>query len=165
VGEHEVLLKSGGAELHREVVAVAGGDKVTVKVEGGPASAPAGGAGAGPAPADDTSPDRLWTWVAFGVGGAGVVGAVITGSMSMSRDSDRRDKCPDGQCPASLSGDADAVETLALATDVLIGVAAVGVAAGVALYFLEPDLVGNGEVSVAPTAWNDGAGLTLGGRF
>jgi hypothetical protein len=117
-----------------------------------------------PAEPED-EPRRVWTWVAFGVGGAAGVGAIITGSMALSKESDVRDKCSGGECPASLSGDFDSVEKLALTTDVLIGVAAAGVVAGTLLFFFEPDSESDVEVGIAPAAGAKSAGLLLTGRF
>jgi hypothetical protein len=94
------------------------------------------------------------------------VGAGITGGITLSRASDIKDACDGDDCPPSQADKLDNAKTLGTVTNVLIGVAAVGVVAGVVLYFVEPGL-GEDEpaVSVSPTASADGAGLVLGGRF
>jgi hypothetical protein len=167
LGKHEVTIELEGEKVHERVVKVAGGETVVVTVESGgmdiidqPWDQPGK-----PEQPEDDEPRRVWTWVAFGVGGAAGVGAIITGSLALKKEGDVRDKCTDGQCPASLSGDFDTVERLALTTDVLIGVAAAGIVAGTLLFFLEPGDEGEAEVAVAPAAGVDGAGLVLTGRF
>ena len=175
LGKHEVALEVEGEKVHERVIKVAGGETVVVTVESGgmdiidrPWDDPAD-PGDPDGPGDDKTPEdgpkRVWTWVAFGVGGAAGVGAIITGSMALSKESDVRDRCSGGECPASLSGDFDSVEKLALTTDILIGVAAAGVVAGTLLYFFEPDSEADVEVGVAPAVGGDAAGLVLTGRF
>jgi hypothetical protein len=89
----------------------------------------------------------------------------VTGGLALKKESDVRGKCEGKQCPAELADDFDTVETLALTTDVLIGVAAAGVIAGTLLYFFEPDEPAEVQVSAGPTATRGGAGLAIGGRF
>jgi len=168
-GEREVEVKHAGDELHREVVRVAGGAVIVVDVVvgGGPDESVGDG---GPATADEpVEPEqkpRLWTWVALGIGGAAVVGAAITGSMAASHAGDLDEACDGGACPEEEWDNLDQTRALATATNVMIGVAAVGVAAGVALFFIEPRLGESGEtIEVAPTASADSVGVMVGGRF
>jgi hypothetical protein len=175
IGEHVVVLKKSGNDIHKEKVTIAGGSKVEIKVEaGGPQSV--AGPAAEPRPAAEPTPkaeekpaeaQRLWTWVALGVGGAAVVGAAITGGLAVSQTSDIKDDCDGNVCPDSRQGDIDSAKTLGTTTDVLIAVGAVGVAAGVVLFFLEPGFreEDGAAVSFAPTVRPDGAGFSLQGRF
>ena len=174
LGEHEIQVKKGGEELHREIVKVAGGQRVVVKVEvggGGEAAAAAtapGDQGTAPAPATPEKPKRLWTWVAFGVGGAAAIGAGVTGGLSLSKANDIKGQCDGNACPASLKGERDTAQGLGYAADALIAVAGVGVAAGVVLFFMEPKWSEHGDAVevapvVAPTA--DGGAFALVGRF
>ncbi len=119
---------------------------------------------------DETeSPKRLWTWVAFGVGGGALIGSVITGSLAVSKKNDILDKCPNNECPASekdaIDDDRSTVRALGITTDVLIGTAIAGAAAGTLLFFFEPKLLSGNEISVGPTASGHGAGITLSGKF
>lgn len=160
LGEREVVIKRGVEAVHRERVRVAGGERVVVEVSGGEAEAE-------PEPLDaeeDDGPRRTWTWIAFGVGGAAALGAVITGSVATSRHSEVTGKCDGKDCDPELRSDADAVESLSLATDVLIGVAAAATVTGVVLYFTEPDEE-EPRVSVTPTALRHGGAVTITGRF
>jgi hypothetical protein len=172
LGEHEVAVKLGATELHREVVKVAGGQRVAVKV----APAPAADEGASiPSTQSTVSTDsaptdsapRVWTWVAAGIGGAGLVGAVVTGSLALNKKGEVTDQCDGKDCPLSLSDDFDAVERMNVATDVLIGVAAAGAVAAVVLFFVEPGLEEENAAAVTASLapLEGGAALTLGGRF
>jgi hypothetical protein len=180
LGEHEVLIKRGAVELHREMVKVAGGQRIAVTAK----------IGAGEEkPAADLSPDpsptsgrgeqeakgpgggevhRLWTWVAAGVGGAAAIAAGVTGGLSLSKANDVKDQCQDGTCPASQKDERDSALKLGYASDALIAVAGVGVAAGVVLFFMEPRWAKReSAVEVAPVAapTADGGAFALVGRF
>ena len=173
LGEHEVVIKRGVEVVHKERVRVAGGERVVVEVSVGEA----GAEGAAP-PADVTGeadegadalpaadePTRTWTWVAFGVGGAAALGAVITGSVATAKRKDVTGQCDGTDCDPSLRSEADQVESLSLATDVLVGMAAAAAVSGVILYFVEPDDA-ESEIAVAPTASANGGGLAVTGRF
>ncbi len=73
-----------------------------------------------------TSPLMIWGSVALGVGGAVVIGGVITGSLALSLNGTIEDECKksDGkrQCEESNRDDLDKRDTLALTTDILLGV-------------------------------------------
>jgi hypothetical protein len=166
LGRHEVSLERGSERLLTRVVKVAGGEEVVLTVAGDEA----GGGGtvpgdAEPEPVAEEGPRRVWTWVAFGIGAAAGIGAGVTGGLALKKEGEVRDQCTGKQCPSELSDDFDTVETLALTTDVLIGVAAAGVIAGTLLYFFEPDDEAEVQVSAAPAATPAGGGLVIGGRF
>ena len=216
LGEHEVKLARGADEVYREIVKVAGGQRVVVKAEIGghaeakdvpeapapaapvaapeiapkaaaetapapapeaaaetaPTPAPEAAAEAAPIPAPDAAPPaenpkRIWTWVAFGVGGAAAIGAAITGGIYISKSNDVKDQCSGSNCPSSVGDDLDSAKTLGNATTALIAVAGVGLAAGIVLYFVEPKWSDESAVEVAPVAapTADGAVLALVGRF
>jgi hypothetical protein len=125
--------------------------------EGGPTSEPA----------PERENKRVWTWVALGVGAAAGIGAGITGGLASNKKSTLDDNCPDKQCPPSQQKNLDSMKTLATVTDVLIGVAAAGVAAGIVLFIVEPGL-GDEEaaaVAVTPVVGPEGGGLAVAGRF
>jgi hypothetical protein len=170
MGEHVVVVRKAGVELHREKVTVAGGARVVVQVEDAkqpiPQPLPETGRGAQPPRKEEGegSPRRVWTWVAFGVGGAAAIGAAIAGGLTISAVSDLEVACDGNDCPPSEQDTIDSGQRAAMAANVLTGIAAAGIAAGVALYFFEPDLNGT-AVEIAPTASARGAGLVVGGRF
>jgi hypothetical protein len=169
LGDHEVMLKQGTGLLHREVVRIQGGKQTVLEVGGEGARHGGGEAEGGEQPVPGVAPEdpgqpRVWTWVALGVGGAAAIGAAVTGGMASSTMADLEDACPDSTCPATKQSDIDKGRNLALTTDVLIGVAAIGIVAGVVLFFVEPKM-GEKEVAVTPTASSNGGGLALTGRF
>ncbi len=168
LGEHEVLIKRGTEELHRETIKVAGGQKVVVDLEAGvaeethaPVDKPAV-----PDKEERDSPKRIWTWVALGVGGAAAVGAGITGGLTLGKAGDIEDDCGGSECPISQKSAVDDAKTLGNVTNVLIGVAAVGIAAGIVLFFVEPGLGGEKDkATVTPVAMSNGGGIVVTGRF
>jgi hypothetical protein len=184
LGEHEIQVKRAGAELHREIVKVAGGQSVVVEVE----VEAAGEKAAAAEKPEDLSPSRspagrgeqeakgpgggevhrLWTWVAAGVGGAAAIAAGVTGGLAISKTKDIKGQCDGNTCPGSLTDERDTAAALGNASTALVVVAGVGIAAGVVLFFMEPKWVKREravEVApvVAPTA--DGGTFALVGRF
>ncbi|MCP4674016.1 MAG: tetratricopeptide repeat protein [Deltaproteobacteria bacterium] len=172
VGRHDVLVKKGQEVLLKEAIRIAGGQEITLKVEvtSSPPSEPPSHP---PAPKEDQPRRRVWTWVAFGIGGAAGIGAVITGVLALKKDDKMWSQCgDDGTCfsyeyDGDFTNDRDALEALGLTTDILIGVAAAGVIAGTILYFVEPGGKKEKDESVAvlPSAFGSGAGLSVTGRF
>jgi hypothetical protein len=166
LGKHELLVKRGAREIHRELVRVGGGLTVTVEVsaredEELPDQEPDS------APVDEEKGGRVWAWVALGVGGAAAVGAGVTGGIATSMESDLEKQCDNGVCAEDRRDEIEKTRALATATDVLIGVAAAGVATGVLLFFLEPGSKEDegSRISVVPAATSRSAGLAVGGRF
>ncbi len=166
LGEHEVLIKQGTAELHRETIKVAGGQKVVVDLEAGASEEPAQDEPALLEEEDKDSPKRIWTWVALGVGGAAAIGAGITGGLTLGKAGDIEDDCGGSECPISQKNAVDDAKTLGNVTNVLIGVAAVGIAAGIVLFFVEPGLGDEKDTAiVTPVAMSNGGGIVVSGRF
>jgi hypothetical protein len=182
MGQHEVALRRGLDVVYSEKVRVVGGGRAEIDIskKAKPGSAAPVVAEPHPEPAKaavepkkesgestptKNEPQRVWTWVAFGVGGAGAVAASITGGLALSKAKDVDSKCNGNVCPTSAKDEADTADTLGWTTNALIGVAVLGVAAGVVLWFYEPDLASAKEVTVTPTAGTDAGGLVVSGRF
>jgi hypothetical protein len=166
LGEHEVVAKTGGEMIHRELVKVAGGEEVVVEIKSGTTHIePVGGEGEATAEGDGDGPKRIWTWVALGVGGACLVAGGAIGGAVMGKASDLEERCPDKQCPESEWEELDKADSMAMASNVLLGVGAAAVVAGVVLFFVEPGDEEEAAVSLTPTVGPQGAGLSLGGRF
>jgi hypothetical protein len=165
LGEHTIVIKKDGVELHREIVKVAGGQKVVVRVDAPEDGTPPPDVPPS-VPESEERPERVWTWVALGVGAAAGIGAGITGGVVLSRADRIKDDCSGNSCPPSVKDDLDSTRNLGYVTDVLIGVAAAGIATGIVLFFVEPG-TGDEDQSVAliPTASEHGGGLALTGRF
>jgi hypothetical protein len=166
IGKHEVVVIKGTTELLREVVRVAGGQRVRLQVQGEQGTdAVAGGAPDAAADGGEgEGPERIWTWVAFGVGGAAAIAGGVIGGVAVSRRKAlEEDECDDQHCFPSARDEGDTIERLNLTADVLFGVAAAGIVAGVVLYFVEPDE--DEQVALTPAVGRHGAGLVVGGRF
>ena len=86
-------------------------------------------------------------FVAFGVGGAGLVLGAVTGFLAMSKHSDLSNSCTNGNCPATSQSDVDSYHTMALLSTVGFVVAGVGAAAGVVLLVTQP------KSAPAQSAW------------
>lgn len=114
---------------------------------------------------------RFWTWIVGGVGVAGFAGAIVTGVIA-NNEQDRIDAiCPGGVCSPrdfeEMQERQDTVNKQQLATRILAGVGAVGVAAGITIFFVEPlfSTDNKTEVSLAPLLDGENAGMIIVGRF
>jgi len=154
---HELVVLKDKKEILRRQFSVWGGKGISIRAGEKPEEEEQ------PVQETEESPKRVWTWVAYGIGGAATLGAIITGSIALSRRADITPECNDNVCPDTLKDDADTVDALAITTDVFIGFAVAGAAAGTVLYFFEPEWFG--EVSVTPSAGSEHIGLAVGGRF
>jgi hypothetical protein len=167
LGEHEIRISRGTDEMYREIVTVAGGQRVTVSADNAHAVAAIDGTQpSGPPPRNE--PKRIWTWVAVGVGGVSAIAAAVTGGLAISGATDVKDKCDGKDCPLSVKDKARTVEALGNATNALVVVATVGIAAGVALWFLEPKWNRDERTAqvtpiAVPTA--NGGAIAVAGRF
>lgn len=95
---------------------------------------------ASPAPAKPPTRDtaRKATMVAgFGTAAVSVAAGSLTGILALSRAGSLKDACTsDGRCPSTSQSDLDAASTLGTVSNVMFGVAVVGLAVGTATYFL-----------------------------
>ncbi len=180
VGKHEIVVKQGQRELLREVVRIAGGQEVTLKVETGATTSAPMEAATEPQPVpppektprteEDKSGRRVWTWVALGIGGAAGIGAVVTGVMALKLDEKLWTECETGTCHSyQYDGDFEddkwSLKTLGITTDILIGVAAAGAVTATILFFVEPNIGSEKRVAASPVVFGDGGGLVVTGRF
>lgn len=163
-GSHLLQVSADGfkpAEVRFDVAEGASVDQpVTLDVDPN-AAQPAGTVAATPMPAaaggehPATSPGvsrvrAVLPWVAFGVGGAGLITGAIAGGVAMGKHSDISQKCTPDQNSCSYPGaDKDISSYHSVATISTVGfiVGGVGVAAGVVLLLTQPK-----AESVAPSA-------------
>jgi tetratricopeptide (TPR) repeat protein len=82
-----------------------------------------------PSPPLARGPNRAPAFIAFGVGGAAAIGAVVTGLVAKSKYDDADKKCKPN-CPDDT---VSSIQSMALVSDVLTGVAVVGVGVGAIL--------------------------------
>lgn len=158
-GHHTVRVTvDGGTHATREVD-LAEADAVRVEIAfGGPTSAepaaplPVSGA---PAPVPDATEATtkaglpVWSPVAFGVGGVGVVVGGITGAIALSRASSAKEHCTGNTCTREAEADIDASKSFGVISTGAFGVALVG--AGIGLVGLWSSPRKREAVTVTPT--------------
>jgi hypothetical protein len=149
-------------------------ENVTLEKDTSPvaaAPAPAPGGAAAPAPGGATSPapgatpagasataggeapppakKSILPWVAFGVGGAGLLLGGITGAVALGDHGTLADKCKNG-CPPDQKGTLDSYHTMGMLSTVGFIVAGLGAAAGVVLLVTQPKDTSGTESAPAP---------------
>lgn len=154
--EAKVVLKDGGQEA------------ITLTLEPGAAGTPVAGgpstpaatseantpppAAQPPSPPARTSSWRTGSYVALGVGGAGLVLGTVTGLLAMGKKSDLEKVCSGGHCPIASQGDIDSLGTMTTLSTVGFIVGGVGVASGVGLFVLSPKPGASTAVRVGPSS-------------
>jgi hypothetical protein len=101
-GKCEVRASAPGFEPESQTVALKEGEEqvVTLVLKKSPAG-PKPPSEEPPAPAEAPpreEPSRVPAWIAFGVGGAGLVVGSVTGILALGAHSDLNDQCPNGHC-------------------------------------------------------------------
>lgn len=94
-------------------------------------------------------PSKLPAYIAFGVGGAGLVLGAITGGVSLAQFGDVKSACgTDSKCPEARRGDVDTGKTLAHVSTAGFVLAGLGAAAGVTLLLVPIGGKGPGQTSM-----------------
>jgi hypothetical protein len=190
-GKHVVVARAGGREAKTEVDAL---ESRTVKVElllPAPQSdaavpsdvqldeTPAAAAVASTAipntpPAASSASVPLVTYVAGGVGVAGMLVGAVTGMMAVSHKNAAARDCVDGRCPPSTWDDLDSARSMAAVSTTGFVVGAVGLAIGTSFLLLhdEPSTARAvtpkarvSRLSVTPDLGPRGGSLSVSGRF
>jgi hypothetical protein len=106
-----------------------------------------------PAPSESppSGQKSILPWVAFGVGGAGLVVGGVTGVLAIGKHSDLSGPCSNGTCPQSSKSDLDSYHTLGTIATVGFVVAGVGAAAGVTLLLVQPKGAADAAPAQPPT--------------
>jgi hypothetical protein len=99
---------------------------------------PAPNAEAPPPPPPEAKRDRTLAYVAFGVGGAGLVFGAVTGALALGKHGDLADKCPNDRCPNALGDEVDSFRTMGTLSTIGFIVAGAGIAAGTVLWITAP---------------------------
>jgi hypothetical protein len=161
--EQQIVIRQGQKD---RVVAVSFAPAASEAVGPSPYATAAKGEGA-PEGADRMGPGplRLYSYIAGGIGAAGLIGFAVVGGIGKAQENDLRDQHCAPNCSKS---DTDAIKTKYIVADVLLGVGIAGVGTGVTLFFLsqpkkEPPQTGKlrFDVRAAPGA----AMATVGGKF
>ncbi|MGH7438314.1 MAG: hypothetical protein ACRENE_21735, partial [Polyangiaceae bacterium] len=101
---------------------------------------PASASAAGSATSPDVGPPKksILPWIAFGVGGAGLLVGAITGSIALGDHSTLAKDCTGGSCPPGDSDKLSAYHSMSTLSTVGFIVAALGGGAGVVLLLTQP---------------------------
>ena len=91
---------------------------------------PPGGSGGGS--------NKTFAYVAFGVGGAGLVVGAVTGIIAIGKHSKLKDNCPNDTCPSDQQDKVDSYKTVGTISTIGFIVGGVGIAAGAVLFFTAP---------------------------
>lgn len=148
-GSHKVSATADGYKPAETTFSVAEGgtSAATLKMEKAPDAVVAGTPAPGPSPSEpgaDTggskgSMNKTLAFVAFGVGGAGLVVGAITGAIALGKAGDLKDKCnADKACPPTESDNVDSYKSMGTISTVGFIVAGVGGAAGLVLLLTAP---------------------------
>ena len=100
--------------------------------------------GAEPAPA---APKRTPAYVALGVGGAATIGAVVTGVIAKGKFSDAEKSCKPNCNDSTVSS----IKSMAVVSDILTGVAVVGLGVGAVLFFTAKPSAEQPSTGATPT--------------
>jgi hypothetical protein len=95
---------------------------------------------------------KVMTYVAFGLGGAGLAAGGVTGGLALRKRADLKDDCVGGVCPSSSRKKIDTYHTYGTISGVALAVGVAGVGAGLVLWLTEPkaEETASAQVTVHP---------------
>jgi hypothetical protein len=179
-GPHELRATAQGFEPATATVTLADGEHKRVELHLVPSAAPPPAATPAPAPAPEATPaeppppppaappppgapNRTPAYVAYGVGGVGLVVGAVFGVMALGTKSTLTDACnPKTNCPASSQSDIDSLSTKAWVANGGFAVAILGAGIGTYLWLTADDAPKPASTGVRVTPYLAGttAGLT-----
>ncbi|MCP4751050.1 MAG: tetratricopeptide repeat protein [Proteobacteria bacterium] len=174
LGEHEVLVKSSGREVFREIMRVAGGQELIVEVEVLTTPVPAAEAQPASTPVTDTSPGsrglKIAGVITLALGGAAAIGAGVTGGLALGKKNELKDNCPQNDggeniCPPDQSKQLETARTMATLSTITTVVAGVAITTGVILLVVGSKKSEERSVQVRATTTPESAGFIITGRF
>ena len=89
-------------------------------------------------PRQHSATRKVMTYVAFGLGGAGLVAGGVTGGLALRKRSDIEKDCIDERCPSSSQRKIDTYHTYGTVSGIALAVGVAGVGAGLVLWLTEP---------------------------
>ncbi len=134
------VITPGHADVTRSVTLAAGAStSLTIDAQSGAADAPASVAAPEAPPAAVPTkgvPLRTWTYVAGGVGVAGIATFALFGAMAHSSYDDLQTACGSGPCPASKADEISSGKTKQTIANVGLAFGIAGLAAGTTLFVI-----------------------------
>jgi hypothetical protein len=103
----------------------------------GPGPTTMTGGGGTEVPTAPAKPSAL-PWVAFGIGGAGLIAGAVTGAIALGKHSDLSKSCTGGSCGPAQQDELSSYHSMGLISTIGFVVAGVGVATGVTLLVVRP---------------------------
>jgi hypothetical protein len=161
--EKKLVIVEGVKERH-DLVVMGGNGAGGVPGPSAPASPTPGAARPIETPIPHASGLPTLSWVAFGVGGAGLAAGIVAGLVAGSKHSALSGECNTsaGTCAPQYAGDLDAFHTWRTLSTVGYVVGAFGAAGGVALWLLGPEPAQSGP---SAQVWISPGGAGIAGRF
>ena len=108
---------------------------------------------------------RTWSYVAGGVGAAGIVTFGVFGLLNNSKHSKLEDECKNGVCPSSLESDKNTGQTYQTVANVGLVVGIVGLGTGTALYLLSDKKKEKSALSTVPRVDIGPRSVSVSGTF
>lgn len=140
-GFPEVTVSAPGYEDFKQTVTVGPGEEKSLEVALQKLPAvPAPVTATDPAyrPRQKTETRRIISYVALGLGGAGLVTGGITGALALRKRSDLKSDCIHNLCPSSSKKRIESYHRYGTISGIGLGVGLAGLGAGLALFFTEP---------------------------
>jgi hypothetical protein len=141
-GFPEVTVSAPGYEDFKQTVTVGPGEEksieVTLQKQPEVAEPPAAATDAAYRPRQKSETRRILSYVAFGVGGVGLVTGGITGSLALRKRSDLKSDCIGSRCPSSSQKKIDRYHTYGTISGIGLGLGIAGLGAGLVLLLTEP---------------------------
>ncbi len=140
-----------------------------------PGGTPPPGGDQPPPAAGGGGSNHTLAFVAFGVGGVGLVVGAITGIIAIGKHGDLKDQCPGGTCTSDKQSAIDSYKSMGTISTIGFIVGGVGIAAGAVLWLTAPKETGRADspswatlkpakgVEMTPYVGAGAAGVT--GRF
>jgi hypothetical protein len=169
--EHVIEVRSENEQLLERTVTVGGGETIEIRVDAaGEATAAAGDAPTSDPPAADepggeTSGLKIGGWITLGLGAAIAAGGGVTGGLALKTNSELGERCTDNVCEPADQDEIDKRDALAMTSNVLLGVGAAAVVAGVLMLVLGGDGETEAEVALRPVLAPELTGVAAEWRF
>ena len=160
--DHVVLARSPDGETADRTVRVLSGQMQVVDLVSEEGAVPVVGESA-----DERSGLKVGGWVTASIGAAILVGGAVTGGIAMKKDGEISDNCPGGECEPEWQETLDERDALGVTTNVLLGVGAAAVVAGVVMLVIAhgDEKAGDETVALFPIAGPRGGGVAVEWRF
>jgi hypothetical protein len=140
-GFPEVTVSAPGYESFKQTVTVGPGEEKSLEVslrKLPEVAAPPATADAAYRPRQKSAARRAAAYVAFGLGGAGLLAGGVTGGLALRKRADLKDECIADSCPSSSKKKLSTYHVYGTTSGIALGVGVAGVGTGLLLLLTEP---------------------------